>query len=161
MWNSLSRGSPTSGESWKMDTGASMFCYNIWCAISLQCTRWFYPDLNKWIVSFSTWSRTYTHFPHTYLFVVYCPAKICWWIILYALSVCLFESSTCLCLSKRYCMHIRNNVRDKYTYSQMPWFPESEDVPFVFRYLSCWYWPSRQTVLGNKWNSEPNHIPLI
>ena len=25
MWNSLSRGSPASGDSWKMDTGASMF----------------------------------------------------------------------------------------------------------------------------------------
>ena len=28
MWNSLSRGSPASGDSWKMDTGTSMFCHN-------------------------------------------------------------------------------------------------------------------------------------
>ena len=34
MWNSLSRGSPTSGYSWKMDKGASMFCHNNWCARS-------------------------------------------------------------------------------------------------------------------------------
>ena len=35
MWNSLSRGSPASGDSWKMDTGASMFCHNNWCAIKI------------------------------------------------------------------------------------------------------------------------------
>ena len=33
MWSSLSWGSPASGDSWQMDTGASMFCYNNWCAI--------------------------------------------------------------------------------------------------------------------------------
>ena len=35
MWNSLSRVSPASGDSWKMDTGASMFCHNNWCAITI------------------------------------------------------------------------------------------------------------------------------
>ena len=35
MWNSLWRGSPASGDSWKMDPGASMFCHNNWCAIKI------------------------------------------------------------------------------------------------------------------------------
>ena len=35
MWDSLSRGSPTSGDSWKMDTGASTFCHNNWCMIQI------------------------------------------------------------------------------------------------------------------------------
>ena len=35
LWSSLSRGSPASGDSWKMDTGASMFCHNNWCAIKI------------------------------------------------------------------------------------------------------------------------------
>ena len=41
MWNSISRGSPASGDSWKMDTVASMFCHNNWCAIKIahQQTR--------------------------------------------------------------------------------------------------------------------------
>ena len=39
MWNSLSRGSPASEDSWKMDTGASMFCHNNWCAIKIARQR--------------------------------------------------------------------------------------------------------------------------
>ena len=35
MWNSPSRDSPARADSWKMDTGASMFCHNNWCAIQI------------------------------------------------------------------------------------------------------------------------------
>ena len=47
MWSSLSWGSPASGDSWKMDTGASMFCHNNWCAIKMAHQlpgnyRWLY-----------------------------------------------------------------------------------------------------------------------
>ena len=43
MWNSLSRGFPASGDSWKIDTGASMFCHNNWCAIKIahQTQPWY------------------------------------------------------------------------------------------------------------------------
>ena len=41
LWYSLSRGSPASGDSWKMDTGASMFCHNNWCAIKIA-HQWLY-----------------------------------------------------------------------------------------------------------------------
>ena len=35
MWKSLLRGSTASGDSWKMDTGASTFCHNNWCVIKI------------------------------------------------------------------------------------------------------------------------------
>ena len=35
MWNSLSRGSPASGDSWKMDAGTFMFCHSNWCVIEV------------------------------------------------------------------------------------------------------------------------------
>ena len=47
MWNSLSRGSPASGDSWKMDTGASMFCHNNWCAIKIA-HQWINSGRGEW-----------------------------------------------------------------------------------------------------------------
>ena len=35
MWNSISRGSPVSEDSWKLDTGAPMFCHNNLCAVKI------------------------------------------------------------------------------------------------------------------------------
>ena len=46
MWNSLSRGSPASGDSWKMDARASMFCHNNWCAITIA-HQWSWSSDNQ------------------------------------------------------------------------------------------------------------------
>ena len=46
MWNSLLRGSPASGDSWKMDTGTSMFCHNNWCVIKIA-HQWTHITLIK------------------------------------------------------------------------------------------------------------------
>ena len=52
MWNSLSRDCPASGDSQKMDTVASTFCHNNWCAIKIahQSTAMVYTCTWKQIV---------------------------------------------------------------------------------------------------------------
>ena len=66
MWNSLRQGSPASGNSWKMDTGVSMFCHNNWCAIKIAHQQNSTPVTHIWhslvLINFRTSYTSYIIF---------------------------------------------------------------------------------------------------
>ena len=66
MWNSLSRGSPASGYSWKLDTGASMFCITTGVRLRSHTNKLFsFISISQGIrTRFHLFCRVYTTTPY-------------------------------------------------------------------------------------------------